>query len=708
MIVRKEEGEILKERTKKENTNLRFNIIIIVVYITGIVLITRLFKLQIIDGAEYREMSNTRLSRESTLEPSRGEITDRSGNVFATTTSSFNVELFKTKTDSETLNKCIINLIELFEKNKIKYPDKFPLNQEGTEFTIGGEELKEWLIKYKLQEDASPEEVMREFTEKYDITETNAQIARKIMAIRYEITTKGYSSTKSISLAENVSREIVAEICERNSEFPGVTITTSTTRKYNYGTLASHIIGYIGSISEKEYLEAKDIYNNDDNVGKTGIEAAFEEYLRGKKGKEQIEMSVDGTITGQEITEEPVQGSTIALTIDSKLQAISERALANNIAKIRNGGFSSRYNAKGGSVVVINVHSGEILAMASNPDYSPESWVGGISVADYNKIIADNSLFNKSISGSYAPGSIFKMITAIAGLETGAITTTEKINDTGVYSKYKDYKPHCWIYDSARRGHGYLNVSAAIQHSCNYFFYEVGDRIKIDNLDKYARYFGLGNRTGIELPSETSGILASPEVAEKVGETWTYGRNLSAAIGQSYNAFSPIQMAKYVAMVANGGKKIQPTLIKKIMNADGTESSKIEISNFISEKYELEGDNSENLTFSEENIRAVLEGMKSVTDEGGTASSVFRGFDIEVGGKTGSAEAGNNVNAWFVGFAPYQSPEIAVVVMVENGGHGFYTAEVAREIIAEYFGMNINSGEIQENNKAINFVEIID
>ena len=698
----------MKKRTKKENRNLRYNIIIIIVYIIGIVLIATLFKLQIIDGAKYRELSNTRLSRESTLEPSRGEITDRSGNILATTISSFNVELFKTKSDSQTLNMCILNLINLFEKNDIKYPDNFPINKEGTEFTINGNKLNEWLIKYKLPEDTSPGEAMKSFMEKYDITEENLAIARKIISIRYEITTKGYSSTRSIGLAENVSREVVAQISERNAEFPGVTITTSTTRKYNYGTLASHIIGYIGSISEKEYLEAKETYNNNDNVGKTGIEAAFEEYLRGEKGKEQIEMSVDGTITSQEITKEPMQGSTIALTIDSKLQEISERALENNINKIRNGGFSSRYNAKGGSVVVINVHTGEILAMASNPNYSPQSWVGGISVDDYKKIVEENSLFNKSISGSYAPGSIFKMVTAIAGLETGAISINEKINDTGVYSKYKDYKPHCWIYDSSRRGHGYLNVSSAIQHSCNYFFYEVGDRIKIDNLDKYAKFFGLGSKTGIELPSETSGILASPEVAQKVGETWTYGRNLSAAIGQSYNAFSPIQIAKYTAIVANGGKKIHPTIIKRIMNANGTESLKTEISDFISKKYGIEDDTSENLTFSEKNLRAVLEGMKSVTDEGGTASSAFRGFDIEVGGKTGTAEAGNSSNAWFVGFAPYESPEIAVVVMVENGGHGFYTAEVAREIIAEYFGMNIDSGEIQENNNAINFIEIIE
>ncbi len=418
-------------------------------------------------------------------------------------------------------------------------------------------------------------------------------------------------------------------------------------------------------------------------------------------------MSVDGTVTGETVTEEPEQGSTVVLTIDSKLQEVAETALRNNIEKIRNGGFSGTYDAQGGCVVVIDVKSGEILAMASNPDYNPNAWVGGISVADYNEIREKNSLFNKAISGSYAPGSIFKMVTALAGLETGAISITERINDTGIYTRYRDYQPRCWYYTTYHRGHGNLNVSGAIQHSCNYFFYEVGYRIGIETLDRYARYFGLGLKTGIELPSETAGTLASPEVATELKETWSAGQTLAAAIGQSYNSFSPLQMAKYIAMVANGGNKINPTIVKRILNADGTESSKTEINQYVKEKLGLEDEQTEDLTFSQENIAAVLEGMRSVTEEGGTASSVFRNFDIEVGGKTGSAEVGSNVNAWFAGFAPFNDPEIAVVVMVENGGHGFYTAEVAREIIAEYFGMNINSTEIQEDNQAINYVETI-
>lgn len=697
----------MRKKVKKENTNIRYNILVVITYIIGTILIVRLFNLQIVNGSTYRETSNTRLSRESKIEAARGNIVDRSGNILATTTTTFNLELYKTKSDDESLNKCILNLVELLNKYKKEYPDNFPVNADITGFNIQGEELSKWLTKYKFSQNATPEEVVKYFKNKYKITNEDIKDVRKIIAIRYEITTKGYSSTKSITLAKNVSREIIAQISERNSEFPGITITTDSERKYNYGTLASHIIGYIGKISETEYNNNSDIYDNDDYVGKTGIESSMENYLRGKDGTEEIEMSVDGTVTGESTTNEAVQGSSVVLTIDAGLQEVTENALKNNIEKIKYGGFSKSYDAKGGAVVVMDVKSGEVLSMASYPNYDPSVWVGGISKSDYQVIKENNSLYNKTISGSYAPGSIYKMVTAIAGLQTGAMSIGEKINDTGVYT-YGNNTWKCWYYTDYHRGHGYLNVSGAIQHSCNYYFYEVARRMGIDNLAKYARYFGLGSKTGIELPSETAGTLASKEASEKQGKAWNGGDVLNAAIGQGDNDFSPIQIAKYISMVANGGNKIQPTIVKTILNSDGTEVSKGDIRNYAKEKLGLTNDTSEDVQIDQENLNAVLEGMKSVTDEtGGTAYNIFKNFNIEVGGKTGSAEAGKNVNAWFVGFAPYNDPEIAVVVLVENGGHGNYTAEVAREIIAEYFGMNINANEIKEDNGAINYTESI-
>ena len=695
----------MKKRIKKENVNLRFNVLTVVVYIVGIILLVRLFNLQIVHGAEYRETSNTRLSRESTLEATRGDILDRTGNVLATTRTTFNLSLYKTKSDDETLNKCILNITNLLSKNKAGYPDNFPINNDK-KYTIKGDDLKKWLKNYKLDENTKEEDAINYFIKKYKITNEKWEDIRKIIAIRYEITTKGYSSTKSLGIAKNVSREVVAQISEKNTDFPGITISTDSERVYGYKNLASHIVGYIGRIGQEEYnanKESENPYKNDDYVGKTGIESMFENYLRGKDGKEEIEMSVDGAVTGSTVTQDAVQGSTVVLTIDAKLQKIAEDALKHNIEKIKRGGFGKKYNAEGGSVVVLDVKSGEVRAMASYPDYDPNLWVGGISTDDYKKIQKQNSLFNKAISGAYEPGSVFKMATAIAGLESGAISRKEKINDTGIYTRYRDYQPRCWIYNQSHHGHGYVNVKQAIQKSCNFFFFETAYRMGINKLDKYAKYFGLGTKTGIELPSETTGILAGPDTIKN----WSGGRTLQAAIGQQ-STFSPLQIAKYTAIVANGGKKITPTIVKNVLNSDGTEESKKQIKKYVKQKLNLPNDDSDDITLSKDNIKVVLDGMKSVAQDGGTAYNIFKDFEIEIGGKTGSAEApGNKVNAWFTGFAPFDNPEICVVVMVENGGHGNYTAEVVREIIAEYFGMNIKSDEIQENNKAESYTESI-
>ena len=303
-----------------------------------------------------------------------------------------------------------------------------------------------------------------------------------------------------------------------------------------------------------------------------------------------------------------------------------------------------------------------------------------------------SALVNRTIQSAYAPGSIFKMVSAIAGLETGAINTTETIYDTGIYPG--GYNPRCWIYTREGRGHGALNVSGAIKNSCNYYFYEVITRMGIENLEKYATYFGLGQKTNIELPGEVSGTLAGKTLYDKLGETWYYGNSLSAVIGQAENNFTPLQMARYIAMLANGGKAIDVSIVKDIIDVNGETVGKEQVKNYAKDKLNLTATNNEDLNINNENLKAVLEGMKSVTTEsGGTAYGVFRDFDIEVGGKTGSAEAGKDVNAWFAGFAPYENPEIAIVVMVENGSHGSYTAEVVRDIVAQHFKLKENIDE---------------
>lgn len=698
----------------KRSINFRYNVMTVFTYLIGIVLIIQLFNLQIVHGANYREQSNTRLTRESTLEAARGEILDRFGNVLVTSSQRFNLELYKSKIDINTLNDTILKMINVLEKYKISYIDFFPINIDPFEFTMLDENLSNWKKNNDIDEDMDAEATFYKFKEKYKIVNEDVSEARKIMAIRYAITREGYSSTKSLTISKDISREAVAEFSENSDDFPGINISVQPVRKYNQGNLASHILGYASKITDSEYQQKKSEYAQNDIIGHTGVEYVFEGYLKGKKGTRQIDMAVDGTITAEVVEEEAIAGSNVVLTIDSKLQKIAEDALRANIEKIKSGGFGKSYDAKGGSCVVMNVKTGEVLAMVSCPDYNPQSFAEGISNEEWQSYSNNEShpLLNKTMQSAYEPGSIYKMVTAIAGLESGNITLAEKIRDTGIYKKYGgEWK--CWYYTDYHTGHGYLNVVGAIEKSCNFFFYETADRMGIDTLDKYAKYFGLGVKTGIELPEEASGTLASKEYTDSINALWNPGDTINAAIGQGYNKFTPLQMAKYISMVANGGNKVDVTIVKSIQNSDGTEVPKDEIDRFVSGKLGIISDEQdEEIFLNSDFVNIVRQGMKSVTSgESGTASVRFKNFNIEVGGKTGSAEAGkdqnNNdiVNAWFAAFAPYDDPEIAVVVMVENGGHGNYTAEAVRDIMAEYFGMNTQN--VSEDMQAISYTESI-
>lgn len=688
------------------NTNLRYNLITILVYIVGIVLIVQLFNLQIVNGKEYRETSNTRLSRETVIKAARGSIKDRTGNLLVTTKMGFNIELYKTKINTTTLNKTILNIIKILENNNDKYINNLPISIEPFKFTIDDEESQvNWKKENDIKEDATPEQCFYELKEKYKIEQDNILEVYKIMVVRYEISRNGYSSIRPVTIAKDVSRESAVKLGEQSIYFPGISATNEPMVSYPSGSLASHILGYVGNITETELDGREDTYGINDVIGKVGIQYVFEEYLRGKDGIKQLDMSVDGTITDEYITQEAVAGSDVILTIDANLQAATEKALANNIKKIASGGFSKRSDAKAGAAVVMNVKTGEILAMASYPDYEPELFVNGISQKKLDEYNKGDNIFNRAISGVYAPGSTFKMITAIAGLETGVITPTEKINDIGVYKKA--HEPACWIWNSYGMSHGWLNVTEAITHSCNYFFYEVGYRATIDNIAKYAKYYGLGEKTNVELPMEEKGIVATRDKAKERGDEWQIGETLSAAIGQSYNSYTPIQMAKYISMLANGGEPIDVTIVKSINDVNGNQVSKEDITKFVNAKLGLIKEKKENLNIKKENIDAILKGMKGVTsEEGGTAYSTFANFNIELGGKTGSAQTDvqGKINGWFVGFAPYEEPEIAVVVLVENAGSGSYTAEVARDILQEYFGMNME--KVEEDLTAMPSTEI--
>lgn len=679
----------MKTSKIKANFKLRYNILTVLVYIIGIILLIQLFNLQIIHGKEYRETSNTRLTRESSIEAARGTITDRKGNVLAATKTGYSIELYKTKTDNESLNNTILKMVKLLESNNDSYTNNFPITADY-KFTLSSDEaIQNWKKQYNISEKASAKDCVYRFRDKYEISNTDMQDVLKIIAIRYEITTKGYSSTKSIKIAEDISKTSAIQFNEQNADFPGINIISQPIRIYTSGRLASHIIGYIGKINDTELQKKLDEgYESHDYIGKTGVEYTLEKYLRGKNGTKQLDMSVDGTIEDEYVQSEAVAGDTVSLTIDTDLQGKTEDIIKDAVQSLKQMKKKSSF----GAAVLMNVNSGEILAMASYPNYSPEVFVGGINQKDWNELKENNALYDRAASGSYAPGSTFKMVTATAALEENKVSQTEVINDRGVYPYA--HNPVCWYYTQYHRGHGNVNIKQALQKSCNYFFYEMGRRLGIDTLDKYAEFFGLGQKTGVELSSETAGTLASKEVAEQKKKKWYLSDTLSAAIGQSYNAFSPLQMARYVSIVANGGNYINATVIKSIKDADGNEVSKDEIRKYVNELLGQNTDPVSDLKISKETLDIVKAGMRLVTSPGGTAYAAFSSFGKSVAGKTGSAQAkatsdGSNIaNGWFVGFTPYKDPEVAVVVILEDGSTDSYAAKAARKILDAYYNFN--------------------
>lgn len=697
--------------------DIRILILNLCVILGGIVLIVQLFNLQIVNGSDYRKQSESRTSKKFTVVAPRGEILDRHGDIFATNRDAYNVLMYKQSMSVAERNELILNLVNLLIDNEVVYRDTFPVNLEdgNAYFSLDtDEEVAKWKKKYKFSSDITAEGVLNKYRKDYKLEGYSLEDSRKIIGIRFELDRVGYSTFKPYEVATDVSTNVVAELEERFNEFPGITVEVQPIRTYPNNNLASHVLGYINKISSEKYEELKDEgYTTNDNIGISGIESIMERFLRGKNSLQKIEVNASGEYSYSQDSGTEA-GAQVYLTLDAELQKVAENALKTTIENIANGKYSDGSpEAKSGAVIAIDVKNGEILAMASYPDYNPNLFVKGISNSEWSKL--NNStkpMFNRNIMGLYSPGSIFKMVVAIAALEENAITPDTVIVDEGVYTKYKSPQPKCWIWSSGRT-HGAVNVSDAIKTSCNYFFYTVGEAIGIDKIEEYSRKFGLGEKTGIELEGEKEGIVASRSYVEKKeNREWKVGETLSAAIGQSYHSFTPIQIARYAAILANGGKRIRPHIIKSVVTNDGTILSRDEIEMYVGNELGFDYSNDdipEDLNISQETLDAVFSGMESVTgDSSGTAYNTFKDFPIKVGGKTGSVQvSGTNAdNAWFMGFAPYDEPEIAICALVENGVHGAYTASIVLDVLREYFGLketgdNISTKAIVNDNTMI-------
>ena len=521
-----------------------------------------------------------------------------------------------------------------------------------------------------------------------DMSETDA---RAVAGVLYELYYRNRITNWPLYyFAEDVDVDFITRVKELGLK--GVEIETTSVRKYETD-YAAHLLGRVAAMNADEvdyYMGLDDGYTQNDYVGREGAELAFESYLHGTPGEQLVERNEDGKITSSQwrVDEEtgepmaPEPGDNVFLTIDIELQQMVEELLAERVP-----GLSDE--VEGAACVVQMVDTGEILAAASYPTFSLTTYS-----EDYNQNYNDplKPFLNRAFQGLYPPGSTFKMITAIAGLEEGKIEPNTIIRDLGRYTFWTDVNPpQCWIYRQYRQTHGPVNVTKAIEVSCNYFFYDVGRQVGIDTLDEYAAMFGLGQKTGVELYEE-AGVVGGREFTESLGQTWYEGSVTSVAIGQESTQVTPIQLTNYISTLVNGGTRYSTHLLKTVKSSD-----------FSQVVYEYEPQVQSEINIAPENLNAVTEGMRDLTTGEGSLANAFRNLPFEVGAKTGSAQVSStsNSNAVFVCYAPYDDPEIAISLVVEHGGSGSILASLAAEILAYYFTAPDGQSDITGENTLV-------
>ena len=491
-------------------------------------------------------------------------------------------------------------------------------------------------------------ELLAWYLPRYSITDANGtprftdEEIDKLLRVRYDMEVSDFSIYNRYVVCEDVSLSFITYIEELS--IPGAAFEIKTGRAYLYPGYASHILGQLGKIPAERWEEYKALgYNMNDAVGLTGCEQLFEEYLRGEDGVRVVVEDSNGNIIDSRVEREPIAGNDVYLTIDIDLQIAAEDGLAENVAMIG--------DAQAGALSAVDPKTGEVLVLASYPSYDLTTYN-----ENYNTLLHDkaNPLYNRVLNGVYTPGSTFKVGMVAAGITSGALSSSTTLRCDGIYTYYDDYHPKCWYYPNS---HGNVTAMYALQESCNCYFYELGRVIGIDIMNQYSKAFGLGESTGIELPEKT-GILASPQYREDNGTGgWTGGDTIQAAIGQSDNSFSPLQLANYIATVTGNGTRYSLHLLKEV-RAYGDKGDII----FRSENKVVD-----NIYLSDDALFAVRQGMMQMATKDPAVRYYMSGLPVTVGGKTGTAQRGGdkNDNRLFVCTAPYNDPEIVISVVIE-------------------------------------------
>ncbi len=632
------------------------------------------------------------------LEAARGEILDAQGVGLAVNQTGyairFNAAYMKEKTENATIH----TLIALLDARGEKWVDKLPirLNSAGKYEFIPGQEKEVSVLKSKdflaVNPYTTAEQCMQHLIEKYGCEGYSAKDARDIASVRYNMARTWFSLSIPYTFAESVSQDTVAVISENSASLPGVETKVTAVRKYPDGTLLPQILGTVGAISQEEYdaLHKTKGYALDDRLGKSGVEKAFEDQLRGKAGELRFNLAQDGSIASETVVKAPVAGNTVHLTIDSRLQKVLNASLAQNVTGAREYGEQlCAQNYKGsrtghgedcvaGAAVVLRVKDFAVLAASTYPSYDQNRIAEDAKY--YGTLLKDGKtkpLINRAFNGVFTPGSVVKPYVTLAALQEGAITTSTRILANSIYMRFADshFTPH------SLGSYGYVTANFALMKSSNAFFYEVGYRLGITKMNLYARRFGLGVKTGLEL-GESAGVLAGPEERAASGGSWWDGNTVEAAVGQDDNLFSPLQLATYCATLANKGVRLQPHLLDKI-----TDYAQQKVISSAQPKQAA------NVGVSDSYQEYVKAAMRSVAT-GGTAASVFKDYGVAIAAKTGTAELGTNGsdNVTFIGYAPYDDPQIAVAVVLEHGATGKYSMTVAKDLFdAYFFGKTVDS-----------------
>ena len=680
-------------------SKLRAGIILLIFALVVSFFAFKLYDLQIIQTEGDTDNSST-FTAYTRVKAARGDILDRNGNLLVSNRASYDLVINNQVLMSASgTSQYLYQLVKQCEALDIEYTEHFPITKERPFTYTLSEQSAAWqgyfqsylAFKSGLDSDITAPLLIDKLRDRYKLPEEwTDEEARKVIGLYYELQLRDCANLPSYIFISDASDEALSAVVELN--VPGLRVESSTVREYNT-KYAAHILGFVGPMNADQWEKYKDIdgYEMDSEVGQDGLEAAYEQYLHGVDGLRLDTFAIDGTLIKSEYIQEPKAGANVEVSIDLNLQAAAEESLEQVIEKLRQQEEGTDgWDADGGAVVAQDVKTGQVLVSASYPTYDLATYS-----EDFNELSEDprKPIYNRALLGTYPPGSTYKMSMVVAAIDSHVIDSTTEFVDIGYFNEYANFTVYCSVYHYGWT-HGSENAVEALRDSCNYFFYKLGTMVSLDAMDSTAKALGLGERTGVELP-EYIGHRANKETKAELysgdNKNWYGGDQVLAAIGQSENRFTPMQLCVYASTLANKGTRHKATFMNRVVSADYRNKLAFNEPSVVS-----------TLDVSDEAYRNVIEGMHLVcSDPQGTAYSTFKNYPIEVCGKTGTAQTGipdTSDNAAFVCFAPKDDPQIAVSVYVEKGGHGSGVAAVAKSILDRYFSVGeVGDVPIYEN-----------